>query len=152
MLSTVVSADKKARTPGNKTKRIETIPINEDAHAILEQRKAAGDSNRFIFLNAAGNRLDNENMYRNLKRILKKLDIADASVHTFRHTFASHLVIQGVSIYIVRDLLRHASVKETEIYAHLSKESTRNAVSRLKGIKPSNTIEFQDKGGYKNTK
>lgn len=94
----VVSADKKARTPGNKTKRVETIPINDDAHTILEQRKASGDSNRFIFLNAEGNRLDNENMYRNLKRILTKLEIADACVHTFRHTFASHLVIKGVSI------------------------------------------------------
>lgn len=83
-------------------------------------------------------------MYRNLKRILTKLEIADGCVHTFRHTFASYLVIQGVSIYIVRDLLRHASVKETEIYAHLSKESKRNAVNLLKGIKPSNTVEFQE--------
>ena len=140
----IVAADKKARTPGNKTKRVETIPVNDAAHEILVQRKAADDSKRFVFLNAEGNRLDNDNMYRNLKRILNKLEIVEACVHTFRHTFASHLVIQNVSIYIVRDLMRHASVKETEIYAHLSKQSTRNAANLLKGIKPSNTIEFQE--------
>lgn len=63
--------------------------------------------------------------------ILDKLKIHDASPHTFRHTFASHLVIVGVSIYVVKELLRHASVKETEIYAHLAKETTRSAVEKL---------------------
>lgn len=128
----IVSQDKKNRTPGNKTKREETIPINDFAHQILMERKAVmGENQKFIFLNHAGNRLDNDNIYRNLMLILSKENIDNAKVHTFRHTFASHLVIAGVSIYKVKELLRHASIRETEIYSHLSKESTRNAVDIL---------------------
>ena len=127
----IVAADKKNRTPGNKTKREETIPINDSADKILQERKAANESEQFLFLNHGGNRLDDDNIYRNLMPILHKLKIFDASPHTFRHTFASHLVIAGVSIYIVKELLRHASVKETEIYAHLAKDSTRSAVNKL---------------------
>lgn len=123
----VVEADKKKRQPGNKCKRETTIPISEPAHKILMERNASGESDIHIFLNHAGNRLDDENIYRNLVPILKKCKIRGATVHTFRHTFASHLVIAGVSIYKVRDLLRHASVRETEIYSHLSKESTQAA-------------------------
>jgi site-specific recombinase XerD len=124
----VVEADKKKRQPGNKTKREGSIPINDAAHEILMKRKASGESDVHIFLNQAENRLDDENIYRNLLPILDKLKIPEASPHTFRHTFASHLVIAGVSIYIVKELLRHASVRETEIYSHLSQESTRAAV------------------------
>jgi|GEM_PF-1297827 Site-specific recombinase XerD len=127
----IVAADKKKRTPGNKTKREETIPINDSADKILQERKAANESEQFIFLNHAGNRLDDDNIYRNLMPILRKLNIRDAHPHTFRHTFASHLVIAGVSIYVVKELLRHASVRETEIYAHLAKDSTRSAVNKL---------------------
>jgi integrase len=63
--------------------------------------------------------------------ILDAANIKNTKPHTFRHTFASHLVIMGVSIYVVKELLRHASVKETEVYAHLSRESTRTAVKKL---------------------
>jgi site-specific recombinase XerD len=128
----IVNQDKKKRTPGNKTKREETIPINDFAHQILTERRVfAAENQKFIFLNHWGNRLDNENIYRNLMPILGKENIDDAKVHTFRHTFASHLVIAGVSIYKVKELLRHASIRETEIYSHLSKESTRSAVDIL---------------------
>ncbi|HUI91605.1 MAG TPA: tyrosine-type recombinase/integrase [Chitinivibrionales bacterium] len=129
----VVAADKKKRTPGNKTKREETIPLCDEAINILERREAANDSEQFVFLNQAGNRLDDDNIYRNLMPILDKLKIRDASPHTFRHTFASHLVIAGVSIYVVKELLRHASVQETEIYAHLAKDTTSAAVEKLNG-------------------
>ncbi len=127
----VVAANKKKRTPGNKTKREEFIPLNEDAIAVLESRRAADDSEIFIFLNAEGNRLEDDNVYRNLKRILDNESIMDASPHTFRHSFASHLAIQGVSLYVIRDLLMHKSIKETEIYAHLSPDSKREAVKKL---------------------
>jgi site-specific recombinase XerD len=130
----VVAADKKKRTPGNKTKREESIPLTDDAIQILKQRKEANESDTFIFLNQAGNRLDNDNIYRNLKVVLdnKNVKIKNAHPHTFRHTFASHLVIKGVSLYVVKELLRHASIKETEVYAHLSRETTRTAVQLLK--------------------
>ncbi|MCP4648617.1 MAG: tyrosine-type recombinase/integrase [PVC group bacterium] len=117
--------------PGNKTKREETVPLNNDALEILRKRKAAKDNDTYIFVNAEKNKLDNANIYRNLKRILKHRKIKDASPHTFRHTTASHMVIKGISIYTVKDVLRHKSVRETEIYAHLSEDAVRKAVESL---------------------
>jgi len=115
----------------NKTKREETVPLNKDAMKILRQRKGAQEQSTYIFVNAEGNKPDNDNIYRNLKRILKSLNIFNASPHTFRHTCASHMVIKGVSIYVVKEILRHMSVKETEVYAHLSNQAVKNAVDVL---------------------
>ena len=128
-------------TDGNKTKREEIVQLNSDALEIIQARKKAGEHDTYIFLNAEGNQLDNDNIYRNLKRLLKRLRIFRASPHTFRHTCASHLVIRGVSIYAVKDILRHRSVKETEIYAHLSVSAARNAVEMLSV----NSVETQKK-------
>ncbi len=89
------------------------------------------DSHRFIFTNKIGAKLDDANIYRNLKIILDNEKIINASPHTFRHSCASHLVIKGVSIYVVKDILRHASVEETEIYAHLTQDATRAAIELL---------------------
>ena len=119
---------------GNKTKREEVVPLNADAVAIIEdQRKriSSPDSHRYIFVNDHGRKMDNANIYRALKVVMKHAKITNASPHTFRHSCASHLVIKGVSLYIVKDILRHASIRETEIYAHLSKEATRTAIDLL---------------------
>jgi integrase/recombinase XerC len=116
---------------GNKTKREETIPLNSSALKILAEQRSATGHQRYMFLNLNGRKLDNENIRRALGWVLKKHNIANASPHTFRHTTASHLAIDGVSLYIIRDILRHASIRETECYAHLSKEATRAAIDRL---------------------
>jgi integrase/recombinase XerD len=105
--------------------------LNADAAAIIEERLAARESDRWTFLNEFGCQLDDDNCYRNLKRTLKKAGQKDGSPHTFRHTFASHLVIGGESLYKVKQLLRHKSIVETEIYTQLSKESVRETVRRL---------------------
>jgi site-specific recombinase XerD len=115
---------------GNKTKREEIVPLNKAATAIIEEQKKQVKG-KYVFENAHGNKLDNANIYRALEVILKNEKITNASPHTFRHTCASHLVIQGVSLYIVKEILRHASIKETEIYAHLSKEAVSQAIEKL---------------------
>lgn len=51
--------------------------------------------------------------------------------HAFRHTFASHMVIRGASIYDVKELLGHKSIYMTQMYAHLSESATRRSVDLI---------------------
>lgn len=116
---------------GNKTKRECCQPLNKTARKIIEKKKAAKANTKYIFTNGISEGLDNDNIYRNLERLLKKLDISNASPHTFRHTTASHMVIKGIPIYTVSKYLRHKSVKETEVYAHLANKSLQDAADAL---------------------
>ena len=54
------------------------------------------------------------------------------TVHNLRHTFASHLVMNGTDLYTVSKLLGHSSVKVTQIYAHLTPDYLKASVDRLK--------------------
>ena len=126
---------------GNKKKDENTLPLNNDAYAILLERKKLRKSENegkqeedidCIFRNDAGLKLDNDNLYRNLKRVLSKMNVRKASPHTFRHTMASHLVMKGVPIYTVSKLLRHESVKDTEIYAHLAPNVLKTSIELLR--------------------
>jgi site-specific recombinase XerD len=63
------------------------------------------------------------------------LDTKDAKnrvvIHTFRHTFASHLAMNGVTIYTIMKLMNHAKIDQTLRYAKLSPENGKNAVQGL---------------------
>lgn len=65
----------------------------------------------------------------------KGLDTKDAKnravIHTFRHTFASHLAINGVPIFTIKELMNHAKIEQTIRYAKLSPENGKNAVQEL---------------------
>lgn len=65
-----------------------------------------------------------------IEKVLKKVGLR-GSLHTLRHTFASHLVQNGVDLYTVSKLLGHSSIKTTEIYAHLSPNTYQKAISNL---------------------
>jgi len=68
------------------------------------------------------------------KDYLKASGIQNQSLklHSLRHTFASHLIMEGVDVMTVSKLLGHSSVKVTEIYAHLVPDHMRASVERLK--------------------
>ena len=68
-----------------------------------------------------------------INKILKKVGLR-GSLHTLRHTFASHLVQNGVDLYTVSKLLGHSSINTTEIYAHLSPNSFKSALCKLPKI------------------
>jgi len=60
---------------------------------------------------------------RRLQGILRALGIPHANVHTLRHTFASHLAMKGVSLYVIGSLLGHSNPQTTAVYSHLSPSS-----------------------------
>ena len=69
---------------------------------------------------------------RDFRKLLKLCGIKGASLHTLRHTFASHLVMNGTDVYTVQKLLGHSSIKTTEIYAHLAPDFLKAAVEKLR--------------------
>ena len=62
----------------------------------------------------------------------RKVAGLDIHIHGLRHTFASQLVIQGASLFAVKELLGHSDIKTTMIYAHLSAGHLQEAVKKLK--------------------
>ncbi len=69
---------------------------------------------------------------RDFRKLVRLCAIKGASLHTTRHTFASHLVMNGTDIYTVQKLLGHSSIKTTEIYAHLAPDFLKAAVEKLR--------------------
>ena len=62
---------------------------------------------------------------------LSRLGLTYANLHTWRHTFASHLMMRSGNIRAVQKLLGHKSIRTTEVYAHLSDKHLYHVVSLL---------------------
>lgn len=84
-----------------------------------------------VFCRDDGRPLGNGTIKAALKSASKRAGLPMVYWHTLRHTFASHLVMRGASMKAVQRLLGHSKVTTTDRYAHLSPETTREAVSLL---------------------
>ncbi len=112
-----------------KSGRCREVPLNETALAALrEHRHLRGP---LVFCSDDGRMLTNDEAKGPLRRARARSGVAHLGWHALRHTFASHLVMRGVSIKAVQDLLGHATLEVTLRYAHLSPDVTRNAVLAL---------------------
>lgn len=90
------------------------------------------DSENIIFLNRRGSRLTREMVFTIIKKHAKLAGIKKSiSPHTFRHSFATHLVEGGADLRAVQEMLGHESIQTTEIYTHLDKEYLRDTILRF---------------------
>jgi integrase/recombinase XerD len=82
-----------------------------------------------LFLNRRGHRLTRVMIFLILKELVKKAGIQkNISPHTFRHSFATHLVEGGADLRAVQEMLGHESITTTEIYTHLDREYLRTTL------------------------
>ncbi len=87
------------------------------------------EAENIVFLNRRGNKLTRVMVYTIVKELSVKAGIKkNISPHTFRHSFASHLVEGGADLRAVQEMLGHESILTTEIYTHLDKTYLREAI------------------------
>ena len=106
------------------------IPINDTLCELLESLPRRGD---LVFPSPrTGRRL--LDVKKGFQAALDRAGIRKFRFHDLRHTFASHLVMAGVSIETVSELLGHSTLRMTQRYTHLSPEHKGRAVKVLDGV------------------
>lgn len=84
-----------------------------------------------LFLNRRGSKLTRVMIFLMLKALVKKAGITkNISPHTFRHSFATHLVEGGADLRAVQEMLGHESITTTEIYTHIDREYLRGTLQQ----------------------
>lgn len=100
----------------SKVKNESVLIMTDRVHAVLERRSKLG-LKKFVF--EAKDGTARKYSPRAFRSALSRAGIEGATIHTIRHTFASKLVQNGVSLQELQDLLGHASASTSAIYAHL---------------------------------
>ena len=82
-----------------------------------------------LFLNRRGKQLTRAMVFTIIKDLAVKIDLKKTiSPHTFRHSFATHLIEGGANLRAVQEMLGHESITTTEIYTHLDQRFLREAI------------------------
>jgi integrase/recombinase XerD len=120
---------------GNKERR---VPMTEEARERLHRylsgprrEWSSGKPQAAVFLSQRGKRLARESVYRLVRDWAAVAGLeAHVTPHTFRHSFATHLLEGGADLRVVQALLGHASISTTQLYTHLTGERLREVYAR----------------------
>lgn len=100
--------------------------LEEARPKLLKQKRS-----NYLFLNFHGNNLTRQGVWKNLKAEVRKAGIQkNITPHTLRHSFATHILENGVDLRIVQELLGHADISTTQIYTHLSNKQLADIYNR----------------------
>lgn len=129
---------------GNKER---IVPIGSDAIKYLKlylvnyrRGKSVLDKDKdFVFLNLRGTPLSRISVFNMIKKQASVVGIRkQISPHTFRHSFATHLVEGGADLRAVQEMLGHVSITTTEIYTHLDNHFLRKTIEQYHPLYKSN--------------
>jgi integrase/recombinase XerD len=120
---------------GNKERR---VPMGEEArerlHRYMSGPRVAWTAKKptaALFVSQRGSRLARESVWRLVRRWTKVAGVpGHVTPHTFRHSFATHLLEGGADLRVVQTLLGHASISTTQLYTHLTGERLREVYAR----------------------
>ncbi|MGH2623973.1 MAG: tyrosine-type recombinase/integrase, partial [Sphingobacterium sp.] len=86
----------------------------------------------FVFLGRRGSPLSRVMIFIIIKDLAAKIGLTkEISPHTFRHSFASHLVEGGADLRAIQDMLGHESITTTEIYTHIDKDYLHSIITQF---------------------
>lgn len=110
------------------------VPVGEPARAAVQdylagRPQAAPGYEDYLFLNRFGKPLSRVSLFQLVKKQALLAGITkEISPHTFRHSFATHLVENGADLRVVQEMLGHESILTTEIYTHIDKKTWQQEV------------------------
>jgi len=112
------------------------LHMTDRVYQILQRRQGNGVH---VFQNKAGGARGYST--HSIRKAIKKAGLDGCRVHSFRHTLATRLLRSGMSLYEVKEILGHAKIETTMIYAHLEASETtikaRDVLNRANSLKPS---------------
>ncbi len=110
-----------------KGRKTRIVPLTQRAALAIRKyevkRQETGPTSKALLVGAKGQRISRRTIQRGVTEALRAFsESVGVSVHSLRHTFATHLLDSGADLMAVKELLGHASLSTTQIYAHTSKE------------------------------
>jgi integrase/recombinase XerD len=125
-LKVIGKGDKERLAPiGGRAIKYLTIYINE----VRNHQEIKKGHEDFVFLNNRGAKLTRVMIFLIIQKLTEEIGLKKKiSPHTFRHSFATHLIEGGADLRAVQEMLGHESITTTEIYTHLDKEYLRSNI------------------------
>ena len=125
-LKVIGKGDKERLAPiGGRAIKYLTIYINE----VRNHQNIKKGNEDFVFLNNRGSKLTRVMIFIVIQKLTEKIGLKKKiSPHTFRHSFATHLIEGGADLRAVQEMLGHESITTTEIYTHLDNEYLRSNI------------------------
>ena len=117
----------------DKTDKYRYVPIAADLLKALQEAQKCAKNEFVINIGLPSSRHTKDYLTSLYPKICKRAGVK-SFLHELRHTFASHLVQEGVDLYRVSKLMGHSSIEMTEIYAHLAPQTLQDAIKQLPKI------------------
>jgi len=120
--------------------KVRLVPIGNEAikytqlylDHVRTEMEVKKESEDIVFLNRRGGQLSRVMVFLIIKDAAEKAGISkNVSPHTFRHSFATHLIEGGASLRAVQEMLGHESITTTEIYTHLDRDYLRQIITEF---------------------
>ncbi|MBP7507712.1 MAG: site-specific tyrosine recombinase XerD [Prolixibacteraceae bacterium] len=106
--------------------------INKYLEGYRKTLRITPSAQDIVFVNRRGQILSRVMIFTIIKNLAEKVDLKKKiSPHTFRHSFATHLIDGGADLRAVQEMLGHESILTTEIYTHLDREYLKDTISQF---------------------
>jgi integrase/recombinase XerD len=106
--------------------------VNRYLNNYRKKLNVSKDSENVLFLNRRGKKLSRVMIFTIIKNLAEKVGMEKSiSPHTFRHSFATHLINGGADLRAVQEMLGHESILTTEIYTHLDRDYLKSTIQQF---------------------